>query len=126
MAKTKDYGYEAFRILQVAFIVAPIIAGIDKFFYMLTNWSMYLSPFAMNMLHGHDRAFMGVVGIVEIIAGLGILFKPKFFAYIVSLWLFAIILNLLMTGDFYDIALRDLGLLLGALALGKLSQKYAV
>jgi hypothetical protein len=119
-----DKGYQAYRILQFAFIVAPIVAGLDKFFYLLTNWSAYLSPFALQMVQGHDRAFFGVVGVVEIIAGLGVMRKPKVFAYIVALWLLCIIINLLMLGKYYDIALRDLGLFLAALALAKLSQKY--
>lgn len=118
-------GYQAFRILQFVFIVAPILAGLDKFFYLLTNWSNYLSPLTLQIIGGHDRAFMMVVGIVEIIAGIGVFFKPKIFAYIVSLWLLGIIVNLLLTGQYFDIALRDLGLLLAAFSLGRLSKKYA-
>jgi len=121
-----DRGHQAFRILQVAFVVAPILAGFDKFFYLMTNWSIYLSPMALKVIDGHDRAFFAIVGVVEIIAGLGILFKPRLFAYVVSAWLLLIVLNLLMTGHHFDIALRDIGLMLGALALGKLAQKYDV
>lgn len=119
-----DQGYQAFRILQVAFVIAPIIAGFDKFFYALTNWSQYLAPMAMQMIDNHDRAFFAIVGVIEIIAGIGVLFKPKVFAYIVSVWLLCIVINLLMLGHFYDIALRDIGLLLAAFALGRLAQKY--
>lgn len=119
-----DKGYQAFRILQVAFVVAPIIAGLDKFFHMLVNWNIYLSPMASSILGGYDNAFMMIVGIVEIIAGIGVLFKPKVFAYIVSAWMILIVLNLLSTGQFFDIALRDLGLALGAFSLGRLAQKY--
>lgn len=127
MAKfSGDRGYQAFRILQVAFVVAPILAGFDKFFYMLTNWSIYLSPMALKVIDGHDRAFFALVGVVEIIAGLGVLFKPRLFSYVVSAWLLLIALNLLMTGHYFDIALRDIGLMLGAFALGKLAQKYDV
>jgi hypothetical protein len=121
-----DKAYQAYRILQFAFIVAPIIAGCDKFAYLLTNWSNYLSPMAMQMIHGHDRTFFMFVGVIEIIAGIGVIFKPKVFAYIVAVWLLLIIINLLMTGNYFDIALRDLGLLLAAVALGKLSHKYDV
>jgi len=121
-----DRGHQAFRILQVAFVVAPILAGFDKFFYLMTNWSIYLSPMALKVIDGHDRAFFAIVGVVEIIAGLGVLFKPRLFAYVVSAWLLLIVLNLLMTGHHFDIALRDIGLMLGALALGKLAQKYDV
>jgi hypothetical protein len=121
-----DRGHQAFRILQVAFVAAPILAGFDKFFYLMTNWSIYLSPMALKVIDGHDRAFFAIVGVVEIIAGLGVLFKPRLFAYVVSAWLLLIVLNLLMTGHHFDIALRDIGLMLGALALGKLAQKYDV
>lgn len=119
-----DRGYQAFRILQVAFVIAPIVAGFDKFFYALTNWSQYLSPMAMQMVDGHDRAFFAIIGVIEIIAGIGVLFKPKIFAYVVSLWLLCIVINLLMVGHYFDIALRDIGLMLAAFALGKLAQKY--
>jgi hypothetical protein len=119
-----DRGYQAFRILQIAFIAAPILAGVDKFFYLLTDWSQYISPFVLNILHGKARLLMGCVGVVEIVAGIGVLYKPKIFSYIVGLWLCGIILNLLLTGHYLDIALRDLGLALSAFALGKLSQKY--
>lgn len=121
-----DKGYQAYRILQIAFIIAPIVAGLDKFFYFLTNWSQYLSPLARRMLQGNEYTIMVIVGIIEIIVGLGMIFKPKIFAYIVAAWLLLIIINLLDTGRFFDIALRDAGLLLAALALGRLSHKYNV
>ena len=121
---SEDKGFQAFRILQIVFILAPIVAGLDKFFYLLTNWSDYLSAFALAILKGHHRTFMLGVGIIEIIAGIGVFFKPKIFSYIICLWLFGIILNLLLTGRYFDLALRDLGLLLSALALGRLSEKY--
>src|SRR5262245_20081393 len=113
MAKFKgEPGYQAFRILQFVFVVAPILAGLDKFFYVLTNWSVYISPFVMRIISGHHRGFMAFVGIVEIIAGIGVALKPKIFSYIVTLWLLLIILNLLMLGRYFDIALRDFGLML--------------
>lgn len=120
-----DQGYQAFRILQATFVIAPIVAGLDKFFYFLANWSQYISPFTMNIIQNHDRGLMMIVGAVEIIAGIGVLLKPRVFSYVVSLWLLAIIINLLMTGHYFDIALRDLGLLLAAFSLGRLSEKYA-
>ncbi len=120
-----DRGYQAFRILQVAFVLAPILAGLDKFFYSLANWSNYIAPVALNFVHGHDRAFMSVVGVIEIIAGIGNIVKPKMFSYIVALWLLCIVVNLLMTGRYLDIALRDVGLFLAALAFGRLSTKYS-
>ena len=118
-----DYSYQAFRILQVAFIIAPILAGLDKFVYLLTNWIHYLSPMALQALQGNERFFMMAVGVIEIIAGIGVIFKPRIFSYIIALWLLCIIINLL-AGGFYDIALRDVGLLLGALALGRLSHQF--
>lgn len=120
-----DQGYQAFRILQITFIIAPVLAGLDKFFYLLTDWSQYISPFASNMIHHQDRAFMMAVGVIEIVAGLGMIFKPRLFASVISLWLLGIIINLLMTGHYFDIALRDLGLLLAAISLERLSEKYA-
>ncbi len=120
----EDRAYQAYCILRLAFIVAPIVAGLDKFFNLLVNWSQYLSPFAMRMINYHGQGFMMVAGVVEVIAGIGVYYKPKLFSYIVALWLLGIIINLLLTGKYFDIALRDLGLMLGALALGSLSQKY--
>lgn len=114
--------YQAYQILRFAFTVAPIIAGLDKFFNLLTNWSQYLSaPFNV---FGNAQTTMLVVGVIEILAGIGVWVKPKIFAYVVALWLLGIIVNLLVLQNYYDIALRDLGLLLGALALGRLSAKY--
>lgn len=121
----KDEGCQAFRILQITFVIAPIVAGLDKFFYLLTDWSKYLAPFVSHIIHHHDRGFMMVAGVVEIIAGIGVIWKPKIFAYVVSAWLLGIIGNLLLSGQYFDIALRDLGLSLAALSLGRLSQKYA-
>ena len=119
-----DRAYQAFRILQVAFVVAPILAGFDKFVYLLADWSSYLSPMALRIVDGNDRAFFAIVGVVEMIAGLGVFFRPKIFAYVVSVWLLLIVGNLLMTGQYFDIALRDIGLMLSAFALGKLAQQY--
>jgi len=116
--------YQAYQILRFGFFLAPLIAGIDKFFDKLVYWDMYLSPFASRMLHGHDHRFMQIVGVIEIIAGIGVLVKPRFFAYVVSIWLLGIIVNLLLCHQFYDIALRDFGLSLGALALGRLAAEF--
>jgi uncharacterized membrane protein YphA (DoxX/SURF4 family) len=113
---------QAFMILRFGFTVAPILAGLDKFFDLLVDWDKYLSPMANNVLGGHGHQFMMVVGVVEIVAGIGVALKPRVFAYIVAIWLLLIILNLLSIPGYYDVALRDLGLLLGALALGRLSQ----
>jgi len=119
---TSSGARQAFMILRFGFTVAPILAGLDKFFDLLVDWDKYLSPMANNALGGHGHQFMMVVGVIEIIAGIGVAIKPRIFAYIVAIWLVLIILNLLSIPGYYDIALRDLGLALGALALGRLSQ----
>ncbi len=116
--------YQAYRLLQVIFVVAPIIAGIDKFFYALANWSAYLSPMALQMVSGQHRGLMKIIGIIEILVGIGVIFKPKIFAFIVAVWLLIIILNLLSTGSYFDIAIRDFGLFLAAIALSRLSLNY--
>ncbi len=116
--------YEAYQILHLGFTVAPIVAGLDKFFNLLVNWQQYLPPFVNRMVGGHGHELMLVVGVIEIIAGLGVAFKPKIFAYVVSAWLLLIIGNLLMIPGYYDVALRDFGLALGALALARLSRKF--
>jgi hypothetical protein len=118
------YSYQAYQILCFAFTVVPIIAGLDKFFNYLTNWEQYLSaPFNV---FGNAHTTMLVVGVIEIIAGILVAIKPKIFAYVVAIWLLAIMINLLVLGNFYDIVLRDFGLLLGALALACLSHKYDI
>ena len=116
--------YQAFQILRIGFTVAPIIAGVDKFLGLLVNWDQYLPPVVNNMFGGAGHQFMYIVGAIEIAAGIGVFLKPKIFAYVVAAWLFAIIVNLLLIPGFFDVALRDLGLALGALALARLSVKY--
>src|SRR5690242_17711980 len=91
-------GYQAYRILQVAFVVAPIIAGIDKFTHLLVNWDIYLAPAVDKMLNGHGHQFMLAVGVIEILAGILVAFRPRYFAWVVAAWLACIIINLLMTG----------------------------
>jgi len=118
------YNKQAFQILRFGFTVAPILAGLDKFFHLLVNWDQYLAPVANNILGGHGHQFMLAVGVIEIVAGIGVFLKPRIFAYVVAAWLLFIILNLLAVPGYFDIALRDLGLLLGALALGRLSHNF--
>ena len=124
-ADTSSGAYQAYQILRFGFTVAPIIAGLDKFFHLLTNWDQYLPAVVNNMLGGHGHQFMMVVGVIEIVAGIGVFLKPKIFAYVVSAWLVLIIVNLLLIPGYFDVALRDLGLALGALALGRLSREYS-
>lgn len=114
--------YQAYQILRFAFTIAPILAGLDKFFYVLTNWSQYLSaPF--NVL-GNPETTLMVVGVIEIIVGILVWIKPKVFAYVFAAWLLVIIINLLILGGYFDIALHDFGLMLGALALARISIIY--
>ena len=116
---------QAFQILRFGFTVAPIVAGLDKFFHALVNWDQYLPAVANNLVGGHGHALMNVVGVIEIAAGIGVAVKPRIFSYVVAAWLGAIIVNLLLIPGYYDVALRDLGLALAALALGRLSADHA-
>ena len=116
--------YQAYQILHLGFTVAPIVAGLDKFFSLLVNWDQYLPAFVNNLTGGHGHELMLAVGVIEIVAGLGVWFKPRLFAYVVAAWLLLIIANLLMIPGYFDVALRDFGLSLGALALARLSQEY--
>ena len=113
----------AYRLLYIAFVVAPIVAGLDKFFNILTNWSMYLSPMVTNIIPLPAQTFMKLVGVIEIAAGIVVAIKPRVGGIIVSAWLLAIIVNLILTKGYYDVALRDLGLSLGAASLSLLSKE---
>ena len=115
---------QAYLILRFGFTVAPIIAGLDKFLHLLVNWDQYVPGIVNRLVGGHGHELMLVVGVIEIVAGVGVALKPRIFAYVVAAWLFLIILNLLAIPGYFDIALRDLGLLLGALALGRLSHNF--
>jgi hypothetical protein len=117
--------YQAYQILRTGFTVAPIVAGLDKFFNLLVNWEQYLPAFIKNLTGGDGHELMLAVGVIEVVAGLGVAFKPRLFAYVVSAWLLLIVINLLMIPGYFDVALRDFGLSLGALALARLSQEYA-
>jgi uncharacterized membrane protein YphA (DoxX/SURF4 family) len=115
---------QAYQILHLAYVVAPVIAGADKFFYWLVNWDQYLSPTIASLLPVSAQTFMMLVGVIEIAAGLLVAFAPRIGAYVVAMWLAGIILNLLIIPGYYDIALRDFGLALGALALGRLAEEH--
>jgi hypothetical protein len=116
--------YQAYQILRIGFTVAPILFGLDKFFNLMVDWERYLAPWIVRIV-GNAHSFMVFVGVVEIIAGLIVALRPRWGSYIVALWLLGIIVNLLTYSGFYDIALRDFGLLLGALALARLSERFA-
>lgn len=125
-----DPTYQAYKVLHVGFVVTPIVAGVDKFFHLLVNWDNYLAPAVNNLLGGHGHSFMLAAGVVEIVAGIGVALRPRLFAYVVAAWLLGIVGNLLLfppshPWPHYDVALRDFGLCLAALALGRLSERFA-
>jgi hypothetical protein len=120
---THDRAYQSQQLLQWGFVAAATIAGLDKFFNFLTQWEKYLAPVAARMLPLSAHAFMMVVGVIELCAAALVIVKPRIGGYVVAAWLGAITLNLLL-GGWYDIALRDFGLMLGALALARLSGLY--
>ena len=117
--------HQAFLILQFAFTVAPILAGLDKFFDLLVNWDQYLPGVVAGISPLPSHTLMLVVGVIEIVAGIGVALKPRIFAYIVAAWLALIIINLLLIPGYFDVALRDFGLLLAALALARLSHQFS-
>ena len=117
--------HQAFMTLRFAFTVAPIIAGLDKFLEILTHWDKYLAPAIPNSLHMQPHTFMMIVGAIEIVAGLIVAMQPRIGAWIVAAWLVGIILNLIMVGGYLDVALRDLGLCLGAISLARLAEAEA-
>ena len=119
--RLKDPTYQAFLLLRTAFSVAPILFGLDKFTNLMTDWTMYLAPWINNLVPGDAATAMHIVGVVEILAGILVAVAPRIGAYVVAAWLAGIILNLLTLSGFYDVALRDFGLLVGALALGRLA-----
>jgi uncharacterized membrane protein YphA (DoxX/SURF4 family) len=120
----RDHAYQAFLLLRIAFTAAPILFGLDKFFDVMVNWEQYLAPWIDDIVPGSASTAMHLVGVVEIAAGVLVALKPRYGAYIVAAWLAGIILNLLTYSGYYDIALRDFGLLLGALTLGRLASVY--
>jgi hypothetical protein len=124
-SRASSPAYQAYQILHVAFVIAPVLAGLDKFFHLLVNWDMYLAPAIANLSPIGGHRLMLVIGVVEIIAGILVAIKPRIGAYVVCAWLLGIAINLLIIPGFFDIALRDFGLALGALALGRLSQEFS-
>jgi hypothetical protein len=119
-----DARYQAFALMRIAFTVAPILFGLDKFAEVLVDWPIYLAPWVDDILPGSAQDFMYAVGAIEVAAGILVFVAPRIGAYVVAAWLGGIIVNLLIAGDFYDIALRDFGLMLGALALARLAAYY--
>jgi|SRR5215218_7268920 len=116
--------YQAYLALRVGFVVAPILFGLDKFTNLLADWPTYLAPTIDRLVPGSAASAMLAVGVVEVVAGLVVAVRPKVGGDLVAAWLAGIIGNLLLLGDHYDIALRDLGLLLAALALARLATGF--
>ncbi len=123
-AITTRPAFQAFRILHVGFTAAPLVAGLDKFTHLLVNWDQYLAPVVARLLPFSGHAFMQFAGVVEMAAGLLVAFRPRIGAPIVAAWLAGIILNLLLVPGYFDVALRDFGLMLGALALWRLAVEF--
>jgi hypothetical protein len=119
-----DPTYQAFLLLRTVFTVAPIAFGLDKFANLLTDWPAYLAPWIDGVVPGTAQQAMYAVGVVEVLAGVAVAVAPRFGSWLVAAWLGGIILNLLTIPGFYDIALRDFGLLVGAVALGRLAARY--
>jgi uncharacterized membrane protein YphA (DoxX/SURF4 family) len=119
-----DPAYQAFWLLRIGFTVAPILFGVDKFANVLVNWEKYLAPWIRDLSPLSATHTMYVVGVVEIIAGVLVALKPRYAAYVVAAWLAGIIVNLLTYSGYYDVALRDFGLMLGALTLARLAAVY--
>ena len=119
-----DPAFQAFTLLRIGFTVAPILFGLDKFANWLVDWPVYLAPRIDDLIPGNAHQAMLAVGVVEVVAGLLVFVRPRIGGYVVAAWLAGIIVNLLVLGDFYDVALRDFGLLLGALTLARLATAY--
>ena len=116
--------YQAYLILYAGFVALPVIAGADKFLHLLVNWDQYLPARVAGLLPVSGHTFMLGVGVVEIAAGILVAAWPRVGAVVVALWLWGIILNLLLIPGFYDVALRDFGLSIGALALARLAGEF--
>src|ERR671911_976221 len=120
----REAGHQAFVLLRIAFTVAPIAFGLDKFFNVMVDWPIYLAPWINDIAPGSGQDFMYFVGATEIVAGVLVALKPRYGAYVVAAWLAGIVLNLLTHSGYYDIALRDFGLMLAALTLARLASIY--
>jgi uncharacterized membrane protein YphA (DoxX/SURF4 family) len=123
-ADWRDPRYQAFALMRLAFTVAPIAFGLDKFFNVMVDWPIYLAPWINDIAPGSGQEFMYFVGAIEIVAGVSVALKPRYGAYVVAAWLAGIVLNLLTHSGYYDIALRDFGLMLAAVTLARLASVY--
>lgn len=119
-----DPAYQGFLLLRIGFTVAPIVFGLDKFTNVLVDWTQYLAPWIDDIIPGSASDAMYLVGVIEIVAGIVVGLRPRYGAYLVAAWLAGIIVNLVTYSGYYDIALRDFGLMLAALTLARLSSVY--
>ena len=119
-----DPAYQSFTLLRIGFAVLPIIMGADKFANVLVNWERYLAPWMAHLSPLSKLHTMHIVGVIEIVAGIAVAIKPRYGAYLVAAWLAGIVVSLLSYSGYYDIALRDFGLMLGALTLARLASKF--
>jgi DoxX len=124
-AAAVDSAHQAFLLLRTVFTVAPIAFGLDKFANLLTDWPGYLAPWIDDLVPGTAQQAMYAVGVVEIVAGVVVAVAPRIGGWLVAAWLAGIIVNLLTVPGFYDVALRDFGLLVAAVALARLAARYA-
>ena len=124
-AALSDPAYQAFLLLRTVFTVAPILFGLDKFTKLLVDWPVYLAPWIDGIVPGTAQQAMYAVGVIEIVAGIAVAIAPRFGAWLVAAWLAGIIVNLLTFPNYFDIALRDFGLFVGAVALARLATRYA-
>jgi len=116
--------YGAYLMLRAGFTVLPIVFGADKFANVLTNWERYLAPWIVRIIPLTAHQAMLIVGVIEIAAGIAVAVKPRYAAYVVAAWLAGIVINLVSYPGFYDVALRDFGLMLAALSLARLASVY--
>jgi uncharacterized membrane protein YphA (DoxX/SURF4 family) len=118
--------YQVYLLLRAGFTVAPVLFGLDKFFNWMVDWPQYLAPWINDIVPGSGQDFMYVIGVIEIVAGLAVLIAPRIGSFLVAAWLGGIVINLLTNNapEYYDIALRDFGLFLAALALGRLALSF--
>lgn len=123
-ARWDDPAYQGFWLLRIGFTLAPVLFGLDKFAHVLVEWDKYLAPEFTDLFNAQAHTLMYAVGAIEIVAGLVVLLRPRVGGYLVAAWLAAIIVNLLLMADFYDVALRDFGLLLAALTLTRLATAF--
>ncbi len=114
---------QAFSFLYFAYIVVPVTAGVDKYFHYLVDWNIYVSPAYASLVGGNVPRLMDGVGVAEILAGVIVALRPRLGGWIVAAWLWGIIINLLLIPGYFDIALRDFGLSLGALAMASLAKE---